>query len=488
MMKIKNTLNFRYIYLLFIMKRWGQVETRAPLFSKENLRRLIVPLMIEQLLTVTVGMADTMMVSAAGEAAISGVSLVDNINLLIINILSALTTGGAVVASQYLGQKDRRDACESAKQLLLTALLFSLAMAAVALIFNRGLLSLTFGSIDADVMENAVTYFWISALSYPFIALYNSCTALYRSMGNSKVSMYTSLLMNVINIGGNAYTVFVLHMGAAGVAVASLASRIVAAVIMLVLVHNSKNEIYVRHLHSIRPHFPMIKKILYIGIPNGFENGLFQLGKILVLSLVSSFGTTAIAANAVANNLSAICVLPGNAISLAMITVVGQCVGAMDYGQARTYTKRLVRMSTLYIAAVGALIVAALPLILNIYQLSPDTTRTASEIIIFYCICAAVMWSFSFVLPNALRASNDVKFTMIVSVASMWTFRIGFSFVLGKFLHMGLFGVWVAMVIDWVCRITFFLLRFRGTKWQKFGRELSPEEQAMQSESSPSAS
>ena len=179
------------------------------------------------------------------------------------------------------------------------------------------------------------------------------------------------------------------------------------------------------------------------------------MGKILVLSLVSSFGTTAIAANAVANNLSAICVLPGNAISLAMITVVGQCVGAMDYGQARTYTKRLVRMSTLYIAAIGALIVAALPLILNIYQLSPDTTRTASEIIIFYCICAAVMWSFSFVLPNALRASNDVKFTMIVSVASMWTFRIGFSFVLGKFLHMGLFGVWVAMVIDWVCRITF---------------------------------
>ena len=440
-------------------------QTKVPLFSRNDLIRLIIPLVIEQLLAVTIGMADSVMVSSVGEAAVSGVSLVDSLNLLFINIFSALATGGAVVASQYIGRQDVKSACSAAKQLLYSITFLAAVTMALALVFQRPLLKI-FGNVDADVYQNCRTYLILSALSYPVLAAYNAGAALFRAMGNSKVSMLTSLLMNLINICGNAITIYGLNMGVAGAATASLISRATSAVIMVILLQHRQNLIHVTHLFRPELNFRMIRSILKIGIPNGMENGMFQVGKILVASLVASFGTTAIAANAVGNNIASIEVLPGSAIGLAMITVVGRCIGAQDYAQAKRYTLKLMAVAHICMGAICSVMFFLTPAAVGAFHLSDQTMSLAVEILRIYVVCAVIFWPSSFTLPNALRASNDVKFTMTVSIVSMWVCRIGFSYVFGRWLNMGLLGVWLAMFCDWIFRDICFLWRFFSGKWK----------------------
>ncbi|MEN6314903.1 MAG: MATE family efflux transporter [Clostridiaceae bacterium] len=434
-------------------------------FTKKDLKKLIIPLIIEQMLAVTVGMADTIMVSSVGEAAVSGVSLVDMINILIINIFAALATGGAVVASQLIGARERDRACLSADQLLLVTFTISIAIMTLSLLLREQLLRLLFGVIEHDVMKNALTYFWISALSFPFIAIYNSCAALFRAMGNSRVSMVTSFVVNIINIVGNAICVYAFHMGVAGVALPTLISRTVGAVIMLVLITDSRREVYVR-FKGFKINFGMIRRILYIGIPSGLENSLFQMGRVLVVSIIATFGTVQIAANAVANNLDSLGTIPGQAMSLAMITVVGRCVGARDYEQAKYYIKKLMKSAYIVTIAMNASVILSMPLVLRAYNLSDETLKLAAILVLIHDGCAMLSWPVAFTLPNALRAANDVKFTMIVSIASMWIFRIVFSYILGKFVGWGAIGVWISMIMDWICRLSFFITRYRSGKWQ----------------------
>ena len=436
------------------------------LFSDKAIYQLIVPLIIEQILAVTVGMADIMMISVAGEAAVSGVSLVDMINVLIINIFAALATGGAVVSAQFIGKKDREKACLSAYQLLLITIIISVLVMVIILLFKRPILRLLFGEIETDVMENAIIYLNITAVSYPFLAIYNSCSALFRSMGNSRVSMLLSFLMNVINIGGNAFFIFLLHFGIAGVAIPSLISRFLASIIILYLICNTKNQIYIEPKVRIKLDSAMIKKILHIGIPNGLENGLFQLGRVLVVGIIASFGTVQIAANAVANNVDSMGCIPGQAISLAMITVIGQCIGAGDYKQVEYYTKKLMKISYAFTSSINAIIICILPFLLAVYHLSSDTLELAKILIWIHSGCAIFLWPASFTFPNALRAANDVKFTMIASIASMWIFRIVTSYILGKYMEMGAIGVWIGMILDWIFRIICFTCRYHSGKWK----------------------
>lgn len=438
-----------------------------PLFSTRALCALILPLMVEQLLAVTVGMADTMMVSRVGEAAVSGISLVDSVNVLLIQVFAALATGGAVVVSQYLGRRDRQSACAAARQLIWITALLATVIGAVVLVGNRWILQFVFGRVEPAVMENAMTYFWLSALSYPFIAVYNAGAALFRSMGNSKVSMMTSFIINIINIGGNAILIYGFHWGTAGAGTATLVSRAVAAVVMVVLLHHRNNPVYLEGL--LRPYLDrkLAGSILKVGIPNGVENGMFQVGKLLVAGLISSFGTAAIAANAICNNLGSISNIPGAAIGLGMVTVVGQCVGARDHAQARRYTKRLLGWTYAVMTLTNlAVMLLAEPLI-GMYHVGAETNRMAFEVMAVYCILCAVVWPLSFTTPNALRAAGDARFTMTVSMFSMWIFRIGFSYILGSWMQIGLFGVWLAMEIDWVVRALFFTIRFLGKKWEK---------------------
>ena len=435
------------------------------MFSNQALKRLIIPLVIEQILAVTIGMSDTIMVSSVGEAAVSGLSLVDTINILLINIFAALATGGAVVASQYLGNHDRDQACQSAKQLVLSTAVLAIIIMVIVLIGCTSILQLVFGNVEPAVMENAMTYFQISAWSYPFIALYNSGAALFRSMGNSKISMYTSLFMNACNIAGNAILIYGFHMGVAGAATASLVSRVLGATFILYLLKNRENAIYIDSYRKLSVHMAMIKRILTIGIPNGLENGMFQIGKILVQGLVASFGTTAIAANAVANNVAQMEIIPGAAIGLAMITVVGQCVGADDYVQVRYYIKKLMKWAYASMIALNLIILVLVPLILKIYSLSPETSESALLLLLFHGVFAMVLWPASFTFPNALRAAGDVKVTMLISIASMWFCRICMSYVFGNMLGLGVLGVWLAMFMDWIVRIICFMVRYKGDRW-----------------------
>jgi len=311
------------------------------LFSKDDLRRLLIPLMLEQLLAVSIGMMDTMMVSTCGESAVSGISLVDSIGILFIQLFSALATGGAVVAAQYLGRREKAQASMAAKQLFYTVLMVSTALMVLFLVLRKPLLSLVFGHIDADVMANAETYFLITTLSYPFLAMYNASAALLRTMGNARSSLRTSLIMNVVNVAGNALLIYGCGMGVAGAALATLASRVIGAAVMQYALRKPQNMIPCPVLHHWEWRGDMVRRILTVGIPTGLENSFFQFGKLILLRMISTFGTASIAANAVGNSLTTLQVLPGNAISLAMVAVVGRCVGAKAYDQVRYYVKRL---------------------------------------------------------------------------------------------------------------------------------------------------
>ena len=445
----------------------GKTLQNEKLFSNKQLIQLLGPLMVEQALAVLVGMADTVMVSSVGEAAISGVSLVDMINNLIFNIFAALATGGAVVTSQFIGAKRQDEASRSAGQLVSLSGILGVVVMALCMAFSRGLLRLFFGQITPDVMQAGLTYFMITAVSYPFLALYNAGAAIFRSSGNSKVSMRVSMIMNLINICGNALCIFVLHMGVEGVAIPTLVSRAVAAVMIMVLAANEHNPIRVTWAGVRRLQGRMVKSILYIGIPSAFENSLFQLGRVLVVSMISIFGTVHISANAVANNLDSVGCIVGQAMCLAMITVVGRCVGARDTAQAAHYTKKLLLWDYVVQGLTNVAVLALMPQLLGMYTLSPETAALSRTLVLIHCGMGILLWPVGFVLPNALRAANDVRFTMVVSIVSMIVWRLSFSYVLCVQLGWGAVGVWIAMVLDWVCRSVCFITRFARGKWKK---------------------
>lgn len=443
-----------------------QRDRSAYLFDNKALRALIIPLIIEQLLAILVGMADSIMIASVGEAAVSGVSLVDNIMVLFINAFGALAAGGAVISGQYLGQKSDKNACEASNQIVWFITIVAVGIMAIIYCGKWFILHVVFGAIDADVMAHANTYLLIVSASIPFMALYNAGAAIFRAMGNSKVSMQVSIIMNLINIGGNAILIYGFHRGTEGVAIPTLISRVVAAVIITVLLTDQKRQLHISRSFHYRPDWRMIRRILSIGVPNGLENSMFQLGKIMVLSLVSTFGTYAIAANAVSNAVALFQILPGIALNLAITSVIAMCVGAGDYEQAHYYTKKLVGIVYVLIWIMNAVIFLLLPFILKAYHLSDLTAETTKQILYFHSISCMIVWPIAFSLPATLRAAGDAKVTMIISIASMWIFRIVFSYILGRYMGLGVFGVWVAMVIDWCFRAVFMMVRYHGGKWK----------------------
>lgn len=440
---------------------------KGHLFSKRDLMYLIIPLVVERLLAVAVGMADTVMVANVGESGVSAVSLVDAINILLIQVFGALATGGAVVAGQYLGRRDKEKASKAGEQLILFVTFVSIAIMVVMYLGRNFILNVVFGSIEPIVAEYANTYMMIVFASVPFLALYNSGAALFRAMGNSNITMRISLIMNGINIVGNAILIYGFNMGVEGVAIPTLISRAVAAITIFILLRDKRLDIHIKRPMNYRLDWSMVKDILHVGIPNGIENSMFQLGKLMLLSLVSTFGTIAITANAVANTVTAFQFLPGNAIGLALVSVVSQCVGAGDYEQARYYTRELHKYTYLSLFVLNGFIILLISHILKIFNLSAETFALARKIIIFYGANVIIGWPISFLLPNTLRAAKDVRYAMVVSIGSMWVTRIGLGVLLAKYMGLEVFGVWVAMVADWYVRAAFFIHRYRGSKWEE---------------------
>ena len=458
-------------------------EKENRLFSNHALWLLIWPLLIEQLLQITLGMADIIMVASLGEAAVSGVSLVDQINILLVQLFAALSTGGAVVCSQYIGSSHYKHAEKTAKQLLYTISAIALFLVCTGTVLHKPLLRLIFGKVEEDVMAASQRYFLITLLALPGIAVYNAAAAIFRAQGNSRISMLIALLVNIINIGGNAVCIYGLHWGVEGVAVPTLLSRTAAAVVLLVCLYRVKTgdkgkAISIKGISHIQIDFHLVGKILKLGIPNGLENSTFQIGKILVLSLISTYGTTAIAANAAANTMASFEVLPGNAVGLAMLTVVGQCIGARRTDQASYYTKKLMLLAYLGFWLLNIPLLLCSYRILCLYGMSEETTRLGWYMTLWHGIAGMLIWPLSFTLPNALRAAGDAAFTMVVSMVSMWTLRVGMSYVLtytGIFGLVAYFGspasfgamcVWISMSIDWVLRSLLFVIRFARGRWK----------------------
>ena len=442
------------------------IKEKPYYFSNRALKRLIAPMIIEQFLAILVGMSDSIMVATVGEHAVSGVSLVDNIFVLLIYLFAALATGGAVVMGQYLGQNKHEKANRAVNQLILFTALFAISIMIGLYLARNLILHRVFGAIEANVMEASKTYLLIVSASIPFIALYNAGAAVFRTMGNSKVPMYLSMMMNAINVGGNAILIFGFGMGVAGAATSTLVSRVISAVAIIFLLCSPEHLLHLERPFSFKLDFGMLKKIAYIGIPNGLENGMFQLGKIMVLSMITGFGTAAIAANAVSNIIATFQVLPGMSVGMAVITVCSRCVGAGDYEAARYYTRKILKLVHILIIVFSVTTLVALPGIMHLYNLSDDAMTFTKQIIWYHGICCMLIWPEAFTLPNTLRAASDVKFCMILSIISMWVFRIAFSYIIGVRMGMGVLGVWIAMTIDWAVRAVLFIIRYRGKRWQ----------------------
>ncbi len=443
-------------------------NSRDLLFSNRDIRRLLTPLIIEQFLSILVGMLDTLMVSSAGEAAISGVTLVNEVNFLIITLTASLATGGAVVASQFLGAKKRAEANRTASQLVLIAGICGLLLMFLALIGRRAILNFLYGSAAPDVLDNAVTYFWITALSFPMLGLYNACAAVFRTINRTNVTMWVSFLMNGINVIGNYIGVYMLHLGVTGVAWPSFLSRTVAAVILFIMAMNRKNALFVSLSGIFHWNGRIIRKIISIAVPNGIENGLFQLGRVLVASIVSTYGTAMIAANGVANSIYTLLIISSSALNIGIVPVVGRCVGADDYEQARYYIRKFWCLVMALILLNGALVWLALPSLLHYYNISPEGALLVRRIILISIFALTVFQAPAFTLPNAIRAAGDAKYTMVVGILSMFLVRISGAYLLGTLLGLHVFGVFLAMYLDWVCRSIFYLIRYRSGKWTRY--------------------
>lgn len=433
--------------------------------DKRNLRKLIVPLVIEQLLAVTMGLADSIMVSSCGEAAVSGISLVDQISILLIGLFNAMASGGSVVAAQYMGKQDHDMVGRASNQLFLavggTALLFM----GICMAFHRGILLFIFRTLETDVLENACTYFLITAVSFPFLGIYNSGAALFRAVGDSKISMKVSLAANILNIIGNAILIYGFDMAVAGAALSTLLSRFVSAELICVLMTRSDE---IRFDRRWTPDWDMLKKILYIGVPNGIENSIFQVGKLITGSMIAGFGTVAITANAVAGSVGNYQNVPDNSIGVAMITVVGQSIGAGDEKAARKHLGRLLRIAYLSTGMVSVIMILLCRPLCGLYHLSDATTELTVTLLIYNAVCSLLIHPLSFPLANGLRAAGDVRYTMVVAIASMWLCRIVMAYILGIHLEMGLLGVWIAMTIDWLVRSVCFVVRIVSGRWLRY--------------------
>lgn len=444
------------------------MDQQTTLFSNESLKAMIIPLFLEQLLVMLVGIADTLVVSYAGEAAVSGVSLVNQFNTIFIYLFTALASGGAVVISQYIGRKANDDAGKASSQLLLFSVLFSLLIEAMILVGNEKIIFMMFGKVESSVMQACITYLRISAYSYPALAVYNAGAALFRSIGKTNVTMYLSVASNIINVIGNLIGVFVLHAGVAGVAYPSLIARTFSAVVITVLCFQRKNEVFYRYKWIFQWNGDSMRQILKIAIPNGMENGVFQLVKVALSSMVALFGTYQIAANGVAQSIWSLAALAGVAMGPVFITVIGQCMGNGDIKAADHYFKKLTRITLFISSAWNLLIFVLTPLFLKFYALEPETKHLVILLVLIHNLFNATAYPYSGALSNGLRAAGDVKFTMYVSIISTIAVRLLLSWFFGIILKMGVIGIAIAMVCDWIIRALIFFWRQKSGKWKAF--------------------
>jgi len=437
-------------------------------------------MIIQQVLSITVGTVDSMMVASAGEAAVSGVSLVGTLDALLVLMFSSMVTGGTVAVSHALGNGDKTFSRECAKQLIYVSTFIALVIAVAVGLFRMPLLTLLYGSAEASVLESANAYLGILLLSFPVLAIYNSGVAIFRTMGDTMTGLWLSLIANVLNVGGNALFIYGMHMGAAGAAASTLIARAVCAVVIMIMLRNRSRDIYIDRMFHYRPDFAVIRRILRIGVPHGIESSMFQFGRLATQMLISSMGTAAIAANSVANTLANYLYMPAASISNAAITVVGRCYGAKELEQSKKYARILLLWTYICMWAMSLVLFVFAKPIIGLYNLSDMGAKIALDLTIFHCIATSLIRPLAFTLPSIFKATGDAKYSMAVSTAAMWTIRVGSAYILSlesvnilgmtvPGLGLGIMGVWVAMVADWVLRAVLYTIRFVKGTWLRQG-------------------
>ena len=435
------------------------------LFPRRALWMLLIPLIIEQMLNSLMGMVDTLMVSRVGAEAISAVSLVDSINNLVLQVFAAMAAGAAIICSQYLGRKDEKGCNDAAKQIVLTVVVISSVIMIIGVGFRKPLLHLIFGSVEEAVMTNAQIYFLITALSYPFIALFQAGAAFYRACGNSKFTMKTALIANVANIVGNTLFIFVLQMGAAGAAVSTLISRALCAFVVFYALRKPGYAIQLKNYFSIRPDLNLIVKILAIGVPSGIENGMFQFGKLAIQSTVSLMGTAAIAAQGMTNIIENLNGIMSIGMGIGLMTVVGECLGAGEKEEAVYYIKKISIAAEVVLIATCLLMFGLTYPITYFGGMEPESAKLCIFMVTCITIVKPIVWIMAFIPPYGFRAAGDVRFTMTTSMLCMWLCRVVLAMVLARVFHMGPIAVWIGMFTDWTIRGIIYTIRFKNRKW-----------------------
>lgn len=436
-----------------------------PMFDKKTLVKLILPIMAEQILAALIGMADTLMVSNCGEQVVSGVALVDSISLLLVAVFTALSTGGAIVVSQYIGRGERENAKHAADQVFIVTLVISLIIMTICLCFREFLLNTIFGEMEKKVFNSAMDYFLYISISYPFLAQFNTCSAIFRADNKAIIPMLISLGMNVMNVCGNALFIFVFDMEAGGAGLASMISRAVGFIVIYILMLIPSRRIGLSAFYKMRTDKATVGRILRVGLPTGFENGIFQIGKLLVQGFITSYGTMHIAANAISSNMSNIAIMVCASFGLAMTTVVGQCMGAGEIRQAKNYLVKLTGCGWVIITILAVAMILLRETITEWYNLSGGTATLAKLLILICSIESIVAWPLAFLPGYGMRAAGDVRFSMITAVSSMWIFRVGLGYILGSIVGWKSAGILLGMGADWVFRGIMFTYRFFSGRW-----------------------
>lgn len=465
--------------MMSLFKGRSKIDKSELLFSRRDLLKIIIPVFFQQILAMTVGMINTMMVSNAGDAAVAGVSLVVTLDNVLIVFFTALVTGGSVIVAQRLGTSNTKDISEAAKQLMYATSIVATVVMATVLIFRVPLLNALFGDAEPEVLKHANDYFFLVCLSFPFLAISEAAGACFRSSGNSIIPLLTSLSINGILIGCNSIFIIWLDMGAQGAALSTLIARICGAAILLILVLNKKYPVHIENLFHYKPSLKVIKGILQIGVPNGIENTLFQFGRLLTQSLISTFATAVIAANSMALNLANFQYAVNTAFSVVMIPVVGRCIGAKRIDQAKHYSFKLMMAEYGMMWLVIAFTLIFIRPLMSAYGVSEDAVELTIKLVLYHSIMAAAIYPLGFLLPTTFRAASDVRFTLFVSMISMWVLRVALAYFLAlesvtlfnaitlPGLGMGIMGVWVAMFLDWILRSTLYLIRYLRGRWLK---------------------
>lgn len=445
----------------------SKINKKDLLFSGKTLQMLLVPLVIEQLLNSFMGMVDTMMVSNVGSAAISAVSLVDSINTLVIQVFAAMATGATIICSQYIGSKNHEGCNRAARQIVLTVVTIALALSILCIGFRKPLLRLIFGAIEPEVMRAAQVYFFITVLSYPFIALFDAGSAFYRASGDAKYPMKISVISNILNIAGNAFLIFGLDMGVEGAAISTLVSRIFCTVVVFYQLSKPRQEIVLNDYLSIRPDFPLIVKILAVGVPSGIENGMFQFGKLAIQSTVSTLGTAAIAAQAMTIIFENVNGVAGIGIGIGLMTVVGQAIGAGRKEEAKYYIVKLSLYAEVAVLLSCLFVFALAKPAMWLAGMEAESAALCFQMVIAITIAKPLVWVLSFIPAYGMRAAGDVKFSMIVATGTMWLCRVALAVFCMRVLHTGPMGVWIGMFADWTIRGIIFFIRYLSGKWMK---------------------